>query len=160
MEISFSSTAQYAGQGLEHTCGADLASVSRGDLCWYYFLGRLWISRSGVEIGPSWGWVPLFDAIDSVQRMMTFARGGKGMSSIYFTENQESIDFTRERDVLRLVPSYLDSELICSVEEFAEAGTDFIRGELRRVVSEYPPLVRNSHVREVARSVGLEDLGV
>ncbi|MEU0570441.1 hypothetical protein ABZ297_34330 [Nonomuraea sp. NPDC005983] len=91
-----------------------------------------------------------------MQQVMIFAQGGQALGKIDFTENDECIDFTLSQGTLRMAPSYMESELNCTVDEFVAAGTEFIRGELRRVTSEYPSLARNSHVRALARDVGLE----
>lgn len=156
MRISFSSSPDYGDQGRECTQEGDLADVSRRELVWYYFLGRLSISHAGVEIGPSWGWVPLFDAMYGVQEVMVFAQSGSGLGKIDFTENDEFISFEFHQGGIRLVPTYLESELWCSVDEFVAAGAGFIREQLLRVVGEYPSLARNQHVRALALEAGLE----
>ncbi|MEU5596569.1 hypothetical protein [Streptomyces sp. NPDC020298] len=156
MKISFSPSLDYTDHGRERTRAGDLAAVSRADLRWYYFLGRLSISRSGVEVGPPWGWVPLFDAMYCVQQVMVFAQGGNALGKIDFTENDEFISFELDRDGLRVVPTYLEFELRCSVDEFVAAGVNFIREELQRVVTEYPSLTRNQHARALAMEVDLE----
>ncbi|WP_432173957.1 hypothetical protein [Streptomyces sp. Tue6028] len=156
MKISFSPSPDYADHGRERTQVGDLAAVSRADLRWYYFLGRLSISRSGVEVGPPWGWVPLFDAMYCVQQVMIFTQGGNALGKIDFTENDEFISFELDRDGLRMVPTYLESELHCSIDEFLMAGTNFIREELERVVTEYPSLARNQHVCALAKEAGME----
>lgn len=156
MKISFSPSPDYADHGRERTQEGTLAAVSRADLRWYYFLGRLSISRSGVEIGPPWGWVPLFDAMYCVQQVMIFAQGGSALGKIDFTENGEFISFELDQDGLHMVPTYQESELHCPVDEFVAAGADFIREALQRVVAEYPSLARNQHARALALEVGLE----
>ncbi|WP_409463220.1 hypothetical protein [Amycolatopsis sp. GA6-003] len=156
MKISFSSSLDYGSRGRECTQSGDLADVSKADLIWYYFLGRLSISHGGVEIGPPWGWVPLFDAMYAVQEVMVFARGGNALGKIDFTENPEFISFELDRDFLRMTPTYLEATLRCSVDEFVDAGTLFIAGELQRVMREYPSLTRNREVHALARDVGLE----
>ncbi|MFF7928896.1 hypothetical protein ACFZDP_49005 [Streptomyces mirabilis] len=137
-----------------------LAAVSRADLRWEYFLGTLEISHFGIEIGPPWGWVPLFDAMYCVRQVMIFAKGGDALGKIDFTENDESIGFELKGNSLHVVPSYLDSELTCAVDEFISAGSAFIRRELIRVTSEYRSLAENSHARELAREVSLELPGI
>ncbi|MFD7595464.1 hypothetical protein ACFV6D_20800 [Kitasatospora sp. NPDC059812] len=133
-----------------------MATTTRADLRWYYFLGSLEISHCGTEIGTPWEWVPLFDALYCVQQVMIFAQGGEALGKIDFTENAESIDFELEGSSLRAMPSYLEFEVACIVSEFISAGSDFIRNELIRVTSEYPLLAKNFHVRELAAEVSLE----
>ncbi|MGV9326795.1 hypothetical protein [Streptosporangium sandarakinum] len=111
MKISFQSSPDYADHGRERAQGGDLAAVSRADLRWYYFLERLSISRSGVEVGPPWGWVPLFDAMYCVQQVMAFAQRGNALGKIGFTENDKFVGFELDRDGLRAVPTHLESEL-------------------------------------------------
>lgn len=156
MDISFRSGTEYSSHGRENLRGDDLAAVSRADLRWYYFLGALRLSHAGVDLGPPWGWVPLFDAMYCVQQVMLFAQGGQGLGRIDFTENDESIDFEldRKHGSLRVIPSYLECEVLCAVDEFVAAGGEFIRGELERVVSEYPSLAGNSHVQALKRAIG------
>ncbi|MGW7534069.1 hypothetical protein [Amycolatopsis sp. NPDC054798] len=146
----------YAAHGRECTQVGDLAEISKADLTWYYFLGRLSIRCAGVDIGPPWGWVPLFDAMYSVQQVMVFARGGNALGKIDFTENPEFISFELERNFLRMTPTYLEITSRCSVDEFVDAGTGFISRELQRVVREYPTLAGNREVRALARDVGLD----
>ncbi|MFJ7048341.1 hypothetical protein ACIQVC_33775 [Streptomyces sp. NPDC101112] len=95
-----------------------------------------------------------------MRQVMIFAQGGRALGKIDFTENDESIDFMLEGDVLRIVPSYRDLEVYCAVEEFVVAGGEFIRGELLRVMSEYPPLARNPHVCNLAVDMQVEIEGV
>ncbi|WP_329347525.1 hypothetical protein OG226_01880 [Streptomyces sp. NBC_01261] len=158
MEISFDSSTEYSGHGRENLCGDDLAAVSRADLRWYYFLGALRLTHAGVDIGPPWGWVPLFDAMYCLEQVMLFSQGGQGLGRIDFTENDESIDFELDRNFgsLRVIPSYLECAVVCTVDEFVAAGGEFIRRELGRVVSEYPSLAGNPHVQVLKRAVGLE----
>ncbi|ONI91975.1 hypothetical protein ALI144C_00280 [Actinosynnema sp. ALI-1.44] len=87
---------------------------------------------------------------------MDFAQGGNALGKLDFTENDESISFELVRDGLRVVPTYLECELHCSVGEFVTAGVSFIHEELQRVVAEYPSLARNRHVLALALEVGLE----
>ncbi|MFE8942681.1 hypothetical protein [Streptomyces sp. NPDC007856] len=156
MRISFTPSEDYGAHGREHVQGDSLGAVSRADLRWYYFLGSVQVSQSGIEIGPPWGWIPLFDVMYSVRQVMIFAEGGDALGKIDFTENDESIDFELGKDMLHVAPSYLNSEITCTVTEFVTAGAEFIRAELRRVASEYPSLIDNAHVQELARSVALE----
>lgn len=156
MEISFTPSGEYEAHGRErtHQDGAALSALSGTDLRWYYFLGRLSITHSGIDIGPPWGWVPLFDAMYCVQQVMVFAQGGDSLGRIDFTENDESIGFELDQHgALRVTPSYLDTELWCPAAEFVASGADFIRRELRRVTTEYPDLAGNEHVQELARYV-------
>jgi hypothetical protein len=155
MKIYFTPSPDYAGHGREHVQGDELDAVSRADLRWYYFLGRLGISDSMREIGPSWGWVPLFDAMCCVRQVMVFAQGGDGLGKIDFTENDEFIDFQRTQKGLRLVPTYSKFELECTIGELVTAGGSFIREEVKRVIDEYPSLARNEYVRSLALDVGL-----
>ncbi|MEU9174339.1 hypothetical protein AB0D34_42410 [Streptomyces sp. NPDC048420] len=161
MQISFGSSVDYSSHGRERAQGDDLAAVSRGDLRWYYFLGTLHISHGGTEIGPSWGWVPLFDAMYGVHQVMTFARGGPGSGRIEFTENDEFIEFRLDRDrkYLRVVPSYMGTEVSCGVDDFITAGRKFIRDEVARVTTEYPSLAENHHVQLLRVELGLDGTG-
>ncbi|MFB9927602.1 hypothetical protein ACFORO_20345 [Amycolatopsis halotolerans] len=153
MKISFSPSPVYSPHGRERTQGEDLTSVSENDLRWYYFLGQLSISHTDVEIGPSWGWIPLFDAMCSVRNAMRSAREGSGVWKVDFTENAELITFEFDRGSLRATPTYLETTLQCSVDEFVDAGTRFIAGELQRVMLEYPALAGNQAVRALAQAV-------
>lgn len=153
MRISFSPSPVYSPHGRERTQAEDLISVSEDDLRWYYFLGRLSISHADVEVGPSWGWVPLFDAMCSVRNVMTAAREGHGLWKVDFTENAELITFEFEHGSLRATPTYLETTLQCSVDEFVAAGRRFIAGELQRVMLEYPSLAGNQAARALARDV-------
>ncbi len=156
MRISFSASADYGPSGYEHRRGDDLANVSRADLRWYYFLGSCRIVHEQVDIGPPWSWIPLFDLVYSLQNAVVFAEGGKTIDRIDFTENEEAIVLVRNRHEFRMLPTYVSSELTCSVSEFASATRSFVRSEVRRVTAEYSSLARNSHVLEIAGSVGLE----
>ncbi|MFC8711191.1 MULTISPECIES: hypothetical protein [unclassified Streptomyces] len=154
MNISFSNV-EYSKHGREWIVGDDLSVVSKADLRWYYFLGRLSISVSGKEIGPPWGWVPLFDAFCCIQQVMIFAQGGDALGRIDFTENDEFISFEFEGDDLRVTPTYMEGQLFCSVADFVTAGSEFIRDELSTRVDAHPSLARNPSVRSLAMEVGL-----
>ncbi|WP_238604770.1 hypothetical protein [Amycolatopsis sp. Poz14] len=156
MEISFSPSPVYTPAGREYAHAEGLAAISQHDLQWYFFLGQLSISHAGIGIGPPWGWVPLFDAMFCVRNVMAVARTGSGTWTIDFTENAELIVFDFDRGSLRVTPTYLDTVVHCSADEFVAAGTGFITGELRRVLAEYPSLARNQAARTLARDVGLE----
>ncbi len=156
MRISFSASADYGPSGYEHRRGEDLANVSRADLRWYYFLGSFRIVHEGVDIGPPWSWVPLFDLVYSLQSAVVFVEGGEAIDRIDSTEKEEAIVLVRNGPEFRMLPTYVSSELTCSVSEFTSATRSFVRSELRRVTVEYSSLARNSHVLEIAGSVGLE----
>jgi hypothetical protein len=157
LRIAFSASVEYGPHGREHTRGDDLAGVSRADLRWYYFLGSLRISQEEIDISPPWTWIPLFDAMYSVRHAMRFAEGHEALGTIDFTENDEAIIFTSNNGQLTLAPSYLEgSDVACSVAEFLDAGSLFIRSELTRVISRYPSLTDNPHVRALGREVGLK----
>jgi hypothetical protein len=155
MEISFSLSEEYRFYGREHTYQISLDDVSKTDLRWYYFLGRLGIAQSGLNIGPSWTWIPWFDAMYSVLDVMVFAQGGDDIGRIDFTENDEFITFDLEGEVLNITASYTAVELRCSVKEFVTAGRNFIRSSIRQVVAAYPALGKNAAVHDLALDVGM-----
>ncbi|MFJ3307144.1 hypothetical protein ACIPSA_29320 [Streptomyces sp. NPDC086549] len=156
MQITFTPSEDYGPHGRERVDGKSLAAVSKADLRWYYFLGTVEISHSGVEVGPPWGWVPLFDVMYNMQQVMIFARGGDARGRIDFTENDEVIEFSLEGDLLRVTPTYFDAELVVTVDDFILAGSNFIRSELSRITSEYRTLAENTHVRKLAQEVSLD----
>lgn len=153
MRITFSSSADYGPQGYERR-GENLMTASRADLHWYYFLGSFQITRAEVDISPPWNWVPLFDLIYSLLGVIALIEKGQTTGRIDFTENDEVIKFTLSGRELHMFPTYASSELICPAGEFVSAVHEFVRRELRRLAVEYPSLMQNDHVVEIAQSVG------
>jgi hypothetical protein len=83
------------------------------------------------------------------------AREGVAHDWIDFTENDERIRIVRRGDDLVLSPTYTDAEIAPRVDEFVDAGRDFIRRELAAVVVEHPLLGKNPAAQELAAEVGL-----
>ncbi|MEV4335260.1 hypothetical protein AB0K02_32990 [Streptomyces sp. NPDC049597] len=154
MRMAFSADARYGPQG--HESRLDLTTVSRRDLRWYCFLGAWRIEHETTDISPPWGWTPLFDAFYGVREVMESAREGAEHDWIDFTENDEQIRIVRRGDDLVLSPTYTETEIVCSVDAFVDAGRDFIRRELAAVVAAHPALARNAAARQLADEVGLE----
>jgi len=152
IRIGFAPDSLYEPQSREHT-SADLAEVTRADLRWYYFLGRVSMGDDGTEIGPPWGWVPLFDFLYNLREVLEFSKGGSALGLIDFTENAERIDFALRGDSLIATPSYQEAVLQCPVSEFVAEGRRFIRAELARVVQQHPRITHNPHVRDLAESL-------
>ncbi|MDQ0845195.1 hypothetical protein [Streptomyces sp. V1I6] len=153
MRMAFAADPWYGPQGYESR--VDLTAVSRRDLRWYCFLGAWRIEHGAIDISPPWGWTPLFDAFYGVRDVMKSAREGVAHDWIDFTENDERIRIVRRGDDLVLSPTYTDAEIVCRVDEFVDAGRDFIRRELAAVVVEHPLLGKNPAASELAAEVGL-----
>ncbi|NEB05737.1 hypothetical protein G3I78_42905 [Streptomyces sp. SID13726] len=90
---------------------------------------------------------------------MAFVQGAPGFGRIEFTENDEFIDFKLHPDrlSLRAVPSYVDREVSCAVDDFLVAGDRFIREGLARVTDGYPSLAENRFVRILGGGMGQEE---
>lgn len=155
MRIEFVPDPFYGPQGREWQ-GGDLAEVTRADLRWYYFLGGLRISDGGREIGPPWGWIPLFDLLCNLQQVLIFLSGGDALGIVDFTENAEKIEFSLKGDALTISPTYEADTLECHVGSFIAECERFLRAELVRVLNEYPNLARNVNVRELAMTLDVE----
>lgn len=153
MRMAFSADAWYGPQG--HESRVDLTTVSRSDLRWYCFLGAWRIEHGTTDISPPWGWTPLFDAFYGVRDVMESASEGAMHDRIDFTENDEHIRILCRGDDLVLSPTYTEAEIVCRVDEFVEAGRDFIRRELAVVVADHPALAMNPTARQLADEVGL-----
>ncbi|MGN9794769.1 hypothetical protein ACTMTU_27205 [Streptomyces sp. OZ13] len=153
MHLAYSADARYGPQG--HESRVDLTAVSRSDLRWYCFLGAWRIEHGGIDISPPWGWTPLFDAFYGVRDVMKSARDRVAYDWIDFTENDERIRIVRRGDDLVLSPTYTDAEVVCRVDEFVDAGRDFIRRELAVAVADHPALATNPTARQLADEVGL-----
>ncbi|ALC20740.1 hypothetical protein ACH46N_18240 [Streptomyces pristinaespiralis] len=153
MRMAFAEDSWYGPQGYESR--VDLTTVSRSNLRWYCFLGAWRIEHGTTDISPPWGWTPLFDAFYSVREVMGSAREGAEHDWIDFTENDEKIRIVRRGDDMVLSPTYAEAEIVCSVDEFVDAGRDFIRRELAVVVADHPALAMNPTARQLADEVGL-----
>jgi hypothetical protein len=157
MNISFSPSPDYGPYGRERYQGEDLSRVSRADLRWYYFLGSFRMMHRGVDIGPPWTWVPLFDLIYGLRNAVAFTVGKSDVSRIDFTENAEAIDLALDGGEVRLLPTYTTSSISCSVLDFESGVDSFLRHELARVISEYPSLGQNGDVASLVASVRLDE---
>jgi hypothetical protein len=107
-----------------------------------------------VEVGPDWGWNPLFDMICEMDKVL--ARIEKeGRARFGFTENDEHIDFARVGDDLIISSTYDPATATCSLGDFSRAYEKFARDALAQVMSEYPALQENAAVRALAARHGL-----
>lgn len=89
---------------------------------------------------------------------MLFLQGKGAFGDIDFTENDELIKFEVTQGILHVVPTYSELEIRCSVDEFLEAGTGFIKEQLRRVATEFPTLAHNKHALALGQDFGLDNL--
>ncbi|MFQ6395317.1 hypothetical protein ACLMAJ_17845 [Nocardia sp. KC 131] len=91
----------YLEHGREHQDGVDLATVSRGDLRWYYFLSGLSFHDRRARTGSA-------VIVDAGVRLPVVDKGCAGRSGAgrafdgRFTENAELIVFTPEAEKVRI----------------------------------------------------------
>jgi hypothetical protein len=119
-------------------------------------LGRLSITDGSREIGPPWGWIPLFDILCKLQRVLIFLGGGDALGIVDFTENAEKIEFSFEGDALLISPTYEVDALECPMNVFIAECESFLRAELVRVSNEHPDLIENVAVRQLAMVLDME----
>ncbi|MCL2584993.1 MAG: hypothetical protein FWE35_21335 [Streptosporangiales bacterium] len=155
MYIEFGPDDVYTPRGKEKGSG-DLAQVSRGDLRWYYFLGRFYVGKDDCEVGPPWGWTPLFDILYDLNEVSSSIANGGAYDFVDFTENQEKINFSVREKIISIDPTYREESIECSVDEFIEECNKFIKNELARIVREYPEVYNNTAIKELASKVGLK----
>lgn len=152
VKMQYLRSGMYMEHGREHRDGVDLATVSRVDLCWYYFLSDLSFVVDGVELAPPWSWTPVFDFLWSMQGLPAYLERGE-RRWLGFTENDDLIVFTPEAGKVRISCEYATVETIveavCDIAELRDAWVTFRDAVLAELCEEYPRLAANPVLAEL-----------
>ncbi len=148
IKIEYLRTGPYVDRGREHREGVDLATVSRGDLRWYYFLSDLSFTIDGVELGPPWSWTPVLDFLWQMHGVLGHLEQGEH-STIGSNENAELLEFTPEAGRVRVHASYSEAQAVCSLAALKDAWLAFRHTVLTELGSEYPQLAANPALAEL-----------
>ncbi|MGW4248526.1 hypothetical protein [Nocardia sp. NPDC004722] len=150
--IKYLCSGMYVEHGREHQAGVDLATVSRVDLCWYYFLSDLSFTVDGVELAPPWSWTPVFDFVWSMQRVPDYMERGEHFR-LGFTENSDLIVFTPEAGKARISCAYSTAEevveAVCEIDELRHAWVAFRDDVLTELCEQFPRLAANTALAEL-----------
>jgi hypothetical protein len=141
--MQYPRSGRYAAHGKEYDQAVDLATVSQGDLCWYYFLSDLSFRIGDVDLSPPWSWTPVFHFLWSVKGVLEHLESGE-WCRIGFTENAELIEFDpRDDATVRVSCSYVPEVAVCPIAELKDAWLALRQDVLTELSGEYPRLAAN-----------------
>lgn len=149
IKIEYLRTGPYVDRGREHREETDLATVSRADLRWYYFLSDLSFTVDGVEIAPPWSWTPVLDFLWQLGGALGYLEHGEA-STIGFYENAELIEFTPEAGKIRISSTYSTVMAICEFADLKDAWVAFRDAALTELDREFPQLAANPAIAELS----------
>ncbi|MFJ5842768.1 hypothetical protein ACIQGO_39650 [Streptomyces shenzhenensis] len=142
IKIEYRRNGSYVDQGQENRAGVDLATVSRADLRWYYFLSDLTFTIGEAELTPPWSWTPVFDFLWSMKGALEHLERGE-RTTIGFTENAELINFVPEGEKVRVSCTYAMAEAVCERVDLKRAWLALREAVLTQLSVEYPRLSAN-----------------
>ncbi|MCX4403668.1 MULTISPECIES: hypothetical protein [unclassified Streptomyces] len=148
IKIEYHQTGPYVDQGQENREGVDLASVSRADLRWYYFLSDLTFTIGEADLTPPWSWTPVFDFLWSMKGALEHLERGEP-TTIGFTENAELINFVQEGEKVRVSCTYATAEAVCERVDLKNAWLILREAVLAQLSGEYPKLAANPVLAEL-----------
>ncbi|MFQ6328007.1 hypothetical protein ACLMAL_17965 [Nocardia sp. CWNU-33] len=140
--MAYNRSGRYVEQGREHDDAVDLATVSRADLRWYYFMSDIVFTIGDVDLTPPWSWTPVFDFLWSMKGVLRYLDRGE-RSTIGFNENAELIEFRPEGEFIRVSCTYTTDVAVCRADELARAWLTFTQSVCAVLAAEYPALAAN-----------------
>ncbi|MEV6770107.1 hypothetical protein AB0N05_15930 [Nocardia sp. NPDC051030] len=148
VKMQYLRSGMYVEHGRERQEGVDLATVSRVDLRWYYFMSDLSFTVDGVELAPPWAWTPVLDFVWSIKAVPDYMERGERFR-LGFTENDDLIVFTPEASKIRISCTYSTVEAVCDIAELRDAWVAFRDAVLTELCEEYPQLAVNPALAEL-----------
>jgi hypothetical protein len=123
-------------------------------MLWYFFPGDIGIQAEGGVIETRFGWVPILHFALSMANVLDVISQADNTSISYgFTEADEDIEFTRHGMNIRIEASFESTAVSCSLDEFRQSVTEFVRQVVADMGIKYPPFLATQLADEMLSSV-------
>lgn len=120
----------------------EIEKISDEVIQYDFILGNLILLSSDKIIEMKWEWIPLLDFAYCLKRIVGNLKVGEITKEYFeFTENVETLEFLREREQLKIIPSFSSTIIVTKFAEFEKAVYDFhfsISEHIRRNISNEP----------------------
>jgi hypothetical protein len=120
----------------------EIEKISDEVIQYDFLLGNLILLSSDKTIEMKWEWIPLLDFAYCLKRIVGNLKVVEITKEYFeFTENVETLEFLREREQLKIIPSFSSTIIVTKFAEFEKAVYDFhfsISEHIRRNISNEP----------------------
>lgn len=128
----------------------ELEHLSDEEIRYNFLLGNVNLISSTAQIEIEWDWIPLLDFAYCLQMIVNKLKAN-GIAKEYFefTENAETLGFSRQREKLKIVPSFSSVVIETTFVDFEKAVYDFhlnISEYIRRSILDTPPGVLQKYL--------------
>lgn len=115
-----------------------------------FLLGNVSLFSSDAEIEMEWEWIPLLDIAYCLQMIGSNLKANVTAKEYFeFTENAETLEFSRQREKLKIVASFSSTVIETTFVDFEKAVYDFhlnISENIRRSILGEPPSVLQKYL--------------
>lgn len=104
----------------------EIEDISDDEISYRFLLGNVSFSSSYAMIEMEWEWIPLLDmayCLKKIARNLT--TNGKSKECFEFTENAETLEFSKETEQLKINASFSPVVISTTVKEFEIATNSF-----------------------------------
>ncbi|RZK47952.1 MAG: hypothetical protein EOO99_11855 [Pedobacter sp.] len=128
----------------------EIEDISDEEIRYDFLLGSVSLFSSNAEIEMEWEWIPLLDFAYCLQMIVSNLKANNTAKEYFeFTENAETLEFSRQREKLKIVASFSSVVIETSLVDFEKAVYDFhlnISEYIRRSILGEPPSVLQKYL--------------
>lgn len=128
----------------------EIEYVSDEEVRYNFLLGNVSLLSSNTEIEMEWEWIPLLDFAYCLQMIVRNLKANNtGKEHFEFTENAETLEFSRQREQLKIVASFSSIVIETVFVDFEKAVYDFhfnISEYIRSGILGEPPSVLQKYL--------------
>lgn len=128
----------------------DVSNITEEEIQYNFLLGNLLLLTPNAEIEMEWEWIPLLDFAYCLKRIVSNLKINDTAKEYFeFTENAETLEFSRQREQLKIVASFSSSMVETTFADFEKAVYDFnisISEHIRRNISNELPSVLQKYL--------------
>lgn len=115
-----------------------------------FLLGNIILFSPNTRIELEWEWIPLLDFAYCLKEIVSNLKNSDySMEYFEFTENTETLEFSRQKESLKIVASFSSVVIETTLMSFEKAVYDFhfsISEYIRRNISIEPPIVLKKYL--------------
>ncbi len=127
----------------------DLSAASEEDLRYSYLLGDVELRSGDIDLGASWGWVPLLDFVASLIPLLPRLATTR-QESFEFTESGSQLRFYFMNDCVESRTNYKPGIICIPYEELMRQASDFAVNTMKHLREVAPSLDRNPVFRRIS----------
>jgi hypothetical protein len=128
----------------------EIKYISDEEIRYNFLLGNASLLSSNAEIEMKWEWIPLLDFAHCLQMIVSNLQATDIVKEYFeFTENAETLEFSRQREQLKIVASFSSIVIETTFADFEKAVYDFhfnISEYIRSGILGEPPSVLQKYL--------------